>query len=70
MNTERYYYEPTPKDVANFEAIWAAMWHTLFVDLVLSEYTILKNFTFEVFLVGINQNKHDLKLDLEKSLSI
>ena len=68
IRTESYPYEPTPNDIANFEAVWLALWHPRFSDLEMQEYMQFKNLVFEAVLVGINQHKHDLRLSLEKSL--
>ena len=67
--TETYLYQPTPDDVENFEAIWLKLWHPVFKDLPMEQYTSICNFSFEVFIVGINQNKHDIVLNLERILN-
>ena len=68
MKTGRYDYEPTAKDVDSFEAIWLVLWHPRFKVLSAAEYMLLKNFAFEAFIVGINQNKYDIRFDLENLL--
>lgn len=67
--TESYFYQPTPEDVQNFEAIWIKLWHPTFKDLPMEQYTCICNFAFEVFIVGVNQNKHDIILNLERAFN-
>ena len=66
---ETYLYQPTPEDVENFEAVWLLLWHPVFKDLSMEQYTSICNFSFEVFIAGINQNKHDIVLNLERVLN-
>lgn len=63
-----YPYEPTPSDIANFEAIWLHLWHPRFHNVAMQEYMQIKNLLLEAFLVGFNQYRTDVYLDLERSL--
>lgn len=65
---ERYRYEVTPKDLANFESIWQVMWEPVFCTLSPLEYNAVKMHSLEVFLTGVNQHKFDIKLYLEEKL--
>jgi len=67
--TETYLYQPTPEDVENFEAVWIKLWHPTFKEIPMEQYTCICNFAFEVFIAGVNQNKHNIILDLERTLN-
>ena len=69
IQTASYPYEPTPNDIANFEAIWLQLWHPRFRDAAVTEYMQIKTLVFEAFLVGFNQHKLDIEIGLERSLN-
>lgn len=68
IQTVKYPYEPSPDDLANFEAIWLVGFHPRLSNIPTNEYMILKNLIFEGFLIGINQQKYNVIIDLERSL--
>jgi len=69
IKTAHYNYEPTPNDLANFEAVWLKLWHTRFRYVAVTEYMQIKQLVFEAFLVGFNQHKLDIEIGLERSLN-
>ena len=69
IQTASYPYEPTPNDIANFEAIWLQLWHPRFYAVAVTEYMQIKTLVFEAFLVGFNQHKLDIEISLERSLN-
>lgn len=68
IKTVSYPYEPTPSDLANFEAIWLELWHPRFRAVAVQKYMQIKQLLLEAFLVGFNQYRTDVYLDLERSL--
>lgn len=68
IQTVSYLYEPTPNDIANFEAIWLELWHPQCKFLNNTQYNFFRSFAFDNFLLGINQHKLEIKISLERSL--
>ncbi len=68
IQTVRYPYEPSPEDLANFEAIWLELWHPRFRGVAVVEYMQIKQLVFEAFMVGFNQHRADIEISLERSL--
>ncbi len=69
VQTANYPYEPTPNDIANFEAIWLEFWHPRFRAVATTEYMQIKTLVFEAFLVGFNQHRANIEISLERSLN-
>lgn len=68
IETISYPYEPTPDDLAKFQAIWLQVWEPQCRFLDNAEYNFFRNFAFDNYLLGINQHRMDIKISLERSL--
>lgn len=69
MQTISFTYEPTPDDLAKFEAIWLQVWEPQCRFLDTEHYNLFRNFAFDNYLLGVNQYRTDIAILLERSLN-
>ncbi len=69
IETISYPYEPTPDDLAKFEAIWLQVWEPQCKFLDTGHYNFFRNFAFDNYLIGVNQYRTDIAILLERSLN-